>query len=402
MPFFGRSQSASALVHEIQSSVSAEDIRRNLTRLWQVDSTHTYQVAPQVLTSFEMLHQPLTRVQADTLLRIYAIGEVYDPAGPQHWLLQRALLGHRLPEHYSNRARKWIMEAIASIPQEVPSFLFEAAGHDLAEAYNSMQVSLNVAARDWATLSRVLLVHQVSNSPDAPLWAQVRAQLTLEMRSVLPDCNQLYGNFSEALGLGKLPADACETFLVLYDLQGCDQPALWEAAMKDALQASENAWLYRLAGTEAFNRGQMAQSRSHWLKACSLETIPSLQANDQLQIAATYRAEKDFRKARSCLQDAMRRHPNWGEPYLHLMDLYLVGSESCTMTEFERKGLYWLLIELCQRLKAVDENYAAEADARYYQYVQACPSPAEASFQGWKPGDTYPLKCWMSTVTVVP
>lgn len=189
---------------------------------------------------------------------------------------------------------------------------------------------------------------------------------------------------------------------MLCELQGCDAPALWQAALETALSAGEQAGVQRLAGAAAFNSKDWATSRNHWSRAIALEPEARLQAMDHLQVAQTWLAETDYRKARISILAAMEALPDWGEPYIRLMDLYLEGSRACTMTTFERKGLYWLLIDLCKDLLNVDPNYATQANERLYAYKSLAPTADEIAFVGFKPGDSYPLKCWMSTTTTVP
>lgn len=401
LPFSGLSQT-SALLQCIRTEARVPAMQACLHQLWRTDSLQIHWVADAVRDGYERQGRPLSLPQADTLLRIYAIGQAQDAAGPHPWLLRRALLAQSQSGFYGPQALDWAIEAIAVAGDEVPAYLVLETGHRIARDFKAGKIPLLAAARAWAVLDRTLLQRQVSHGRDAAEWAQIQSQLTLELRSAMPDCNQLYGSFGDALASGKLPAADAETFLVLYDLQECDRHALWEAALGVVMKAGGNAWCHRLAGSEAFNRGQMSESRNFWQTASDLESNPVLKAHDHLQLAATFRAENDFRKARSHIQEAMRLHPSWGEPYVQLMDLYVVGSDGCTMDAFERKAMHWLLVELCQTLKAVDESYAAMADERYFEYLKACPTPEEASFQGWKPGDSYPIKCWMSTATTVP
>ncbi|MFM2375190.1 MAG: hypothetical protein RLZZ165_287 [Bacteroidota bacterium] len=401
-PMAGMAQTnVSALLTGIESATDRSQAQNLLNQLWLLDSTKTYLQAETIQRHWEESGGGITRTQADTLMRIYAIGCKHDPHGSGKWLLLRARLALSQPDLHPRQTLGLMMEAIALAPRETPPFLYTEAGHLLAREYKSINLSLNAAAKDWVTLDRALLERKVSDPQGAAEWARIQEQLTLEMRSCFPDCRQLQGDFSEAIGQGNLPPDACETFLVICSLQGCDESQAWEEALQCALKAGENPWLHRLAGAEAFNRGQIARSRTHWQKACSLEVALPLQASDQLQIAATYQQEKDFREARSCIQAAMDRQPGWGVPYLQLMDLYLAGSETCKMSAFERKALHWLLIDLCLKLSAIDESCSMEANQRYYAYLKACPTKEEAAFYGWKAGDTYPLKCWMSTATTV-
>jgi tetratricopeptide (TPR) repeat protein len=223
----------------------------------------------------------------------------------------------------------------------------------------------------------------------------------VRMRKALPDCKQLMGNFAEGIASGTVAPDVCEAFLILYALQGCDQHYLWEAGMRGAIKGGENPWLYRLSAAEAHNRGALDESLSFWQKALALENSAALKAMDKLQTATIWTAEKDYRKARTAIQEAIQFNPNWGAPYAQLMDLYLDGSKNCSMSEFERKAMYWLLMDLCQQMQNADVNYAEEAAYRLYLYENEAPTNEEVTFRGLREGDSYPLKCWMNTATTV-
>ncbi len=400
-PFDIKAQTkTSELLQGIRLAPTQVEMQRCLSQLWQIDSTQTYLVAESVASTMTQ-SRSLTRPQADTLLRIYAIGRTHDPAGPTIWLLRRAMLAHSQSPWYDRLLLRWSIEAIVTSPEDVPSYLVMQTGRVLAKEQKATKITLKAATTAWTTLEHVVFLRQIANGKEAAEWAEIQQQLTLEMRSVMPDCKQLEANFSEGLSAGNLDAEACKSFLVLYSLQKCDRPTLWDRAFAVAGSQGDDPWLFRLAAEEAFNRREYAKSRAFRQNACSVEKSNALQAHDQLQIAATYRAEKDYRQARTAIQNAIRLHPTWGEPYVQLIDTYLEGSESCTMSPFERKALYWLLMDICQTLKSTDESYANLADERYFAYQKLCPTSDEAAFQGWKSGDTYPLKCWMSTATRV-
>ncbi len=392
---------AAKLLQDIRSATDETNVPQKLHDLWQLDSNLTYLVAAEVHGYYERQVPARTRAQADTLLRIYAIGQSNDPSGPQPWLLRKALFAQAQAQFYGRLVLRWSIEAISAAPETVPSYLVTEAAHTLARDYKANLITLNNAAKYWAVIDRTIVRRQLHTGTEAKEWAKVQSHIRLEMRSSMPDCNQLHGSFAEGLETERLNAEGCETFLILYSLQGCDAQSLWDKALGVALKDSKNAWLYRLAAGEAFNSRKFEKSREFWQEAFALESNVALRAHDQLQLAMAFRAEKEYRQARAHIQEAMHLLPGWGEPYVQLMNLYLEGSDACVMTEFERKAMFWLLIDLCQTLKSSDPSYADVADERYYLYLQQCPTTEEASFQGWKSGDSYPIKCWMSTATRV-
>lgn len=400
---------APSFAPEAPATVTATDdcatLQARLQEILRSDSLQAPTLADALLQCFQNQSGSdgmLSDEQAATLLRIYEIGLRHDADRRGHWLLSRAGLGLLRPMKYAKTCRRWAIEGISASPDEASTFLIAAALDCVVAEYEQQRILLKEAVSNWALIDRALLLKELQGGEEATHCAHLREASRLKMRDKLPDCGQIVANFGEAIEAQKLPADACGTFLVLYELQGCDAPALWQAALQVALAAAEQASMRRLAGAAAFNRKEWAASRDQWSRAIALEPEARLQAMDHLQVAQTWLAEADYRSARNSIRAAMLALPDWGEPYIRLMDLYLEGSNACTMSAFERKGIYWLLMDLCKDLLNVDANYATQANERLYAYKSLAPTADEIAFVGFKPGDTYPLKCWMSTTTTVP
>lgn len=381
-------------------------LHQRLSRLWQADSTQVFTLAEAMqeccLDAVGRDWGSIAQAQADTLLRMYTLGIAHDRVDQGRWLDARATLGLLRCEAYPHTVRPWLMAAILGHPDEPSLFFVEAALARIVDEYRGGSLPLGAAVADWVMLDRLLLLQELGGGAEAGNAATLRKHARLKLRAALPDCNLLLSRYADAIARQQLSADSCRSFLTRYELQGCDQAPLWEAALRTAVAAHDDAWLRRLAGAEAYNRGAWEEGRTHWLQALALEGDRRLQATDHLQVAQTWVAQKDYRKATIHLKTAMQLHPNWGEPIVRLMDVYLEGRQVCDMSTFDQRAVYWLLIELCQQLLQTDPNYAVQANERLYNYRMWAPSLPEAEIRGFRPGDTYPLKCWMSTKTTVP
>lgn len=390
-----------------QGGADCADLSRQLARTWRADSLQ----APRLALAYRDCaceggskgYEELRPAQADTLMRLFQIGIQSQPDLRAAWLRERALLALERRGSYPYKLRPWLLEAIEAAPEEAPAFFYEeAVGIALAD-YGAIRLSLNEAVAAWAIADRGLYRCELAMPKEGPRYADLRERLRLRARSGLPDCGQVLANFGEQLAAKVLVGASCETFLLLHELQGCDLPAHWANALEMVFASGPHPWVRRLAAEAAYNRGDFAGSREHSRLLLASAGDAHLQAADQLQLARSLAALKDYRGAKQAILAAQRLHPHWGEPQLALMDLYLEGAPACAGTEFDKKALYWLLCDLCRALLDADpgENYTAQANERLYAYRQRCPTPAEAAFRGLKPGDSYPLKCWMSTVAKV-
>lgn len=390
---------AAAWIATIQQSQGSAEVRAGLRELWQADSTQLYKVGEEAMAAMERPDGRMTRPQADTLLRLVRIGRAHDPGGAGGWIVAQALLGMRQEEHFGPMALHWAWEAMETSPDQVPVVLVREVCLRLAVAPGG---DWEQGARRWALMEGLMQRRSLAGGAEGRAWAREWARAAVRMRAALPDCGQVLARWGEPVARGELGEEACRAFLVLYALQGCDQAGLWEAAWNKVAAASDTPLLHRMAGAEALGREDWESARGQWLAAAAMEQDSVFRAADMRVVAATWRQQEKFREAKLALQEAMRLRPEWGETYLDLIDLYLHGAEECNWPEFEGRAIYWLLMELCQRLKAADPSLAAEADARYLEYARQAPTLKQANHLGWQPGDTYPIKCWMNTATVVP
>lgn len=383
----------------IQKTDNSAEVHAHLRQIWEADSNQVFRVSEEAMAAMEGRTGKMSRAQADTLLRIIRIGREKDPGGQEPWIIAQALLGMRQEQHFGPLSVDWAMEAMRASPAKVPLALVRETAARLAAQASASWVN---AANNWSVVEQVMQRRALASGDDGAFWVREQARLTLRMRAALPDCGQLLTRYADSIARGALGAGECRAFLVMYALQGCDQAGLWEAAWSKVSDSEDTAWLHRMGGAEAMSREDWEAAKGHWMAAAAGERDVALKAADLLQVAATWREQGRWREARTALQEAMKHRPDWGEPYLQLMDLYIEGSDHCTWPDFEGRAMYWLLMELCGKLKAIDPEMEAEANARHEKYARRAPSLKEAAYLGWQPGDTYPLKCWMNTATVVP
>ena len=342
------------------------------------------------------------RAELVTLLRVYTLGELHDPAGPAVWLRSKAMLALRYPAQFRDEYRPLLQAAIEADPFGCPLLLYQRWLAASVTRFKEAALPLEVVAQDWARASTLLYSREIRVTQEAVRTARTTQGIALQLRNAIPDCKKLVQVYGKAIRKETLSSASCADFLTLYALQDCNTASdLWQPAFDCAAQQAPQAWLYRLAATETQNAKDFRQSLSHWQTAANLETDPALQAADLLHQAQVQAMLGEFRAARHTIKQASLLHPRWGEPHLQLADLYLEGAATCNLSLFDQKAIYWLLIDLCYTAKNVDPGALQVANQRIYTYQQLMPSREEAAFKGLKEGDTWPLKCWMGTVTTV-
>jgi hypothetical protein len=217
------------------------------------------------------------------------------------------------------------------------------------------------------------------------------------MRNTLPDCSQLLANFQDGIQAANLDRESYLCFLALYGQNNCTESGWWDKCWDLVPPSHRPSWLFRLAGERELAAGNLDAALLSFQLAANGSQDRRLKANDLLQISSIQLAQGQFRAAREQAKASMALCPNWGEPYLRLIRIYQTGAEQCDISEFDKKAMYWLLLELAAKMGNADAEYASQADQMSYEFLEKCPTREEAKFRGISEGDTWPLKCWMST-----
>lgn len=410
LPFTGLSQSVSEkenqFVKLVQLGESAP-AHALLNDLLLEDSTGIYMLTKEV----EQLILP-GDIQIETppakdilkLSLVYDMGARHDPAGPSPWLVRQALLANRYPATFPGKQGLILKKAVASDPHACPLFLFERWAEweiqiwKASKKFKSGQspVGEGTILSAWQTISNGLNSRQLTlQTGDAEDAGRLQQRLALQLRNVFPDCASIVKSSTQISD-----PIACIEFLTLYDLQNCNvDESTWEQVFNCATSVSAEAWMFRLAAIRNMAQNDYRAALQSWSRAKSLELYPYHKASDALRIAEVHTKLGEFALAREEIKKAMAYNVYSGDPYFQMCDLYLEAPEKCNFSAFDRKAIYWVLIDLCQVAKNKGAASEAEATDRIYRYKQLGPTPAEAAFKGLKSGDTWPIGCWIRTVT---
>jgi tetratricopeptide (TPR) repeat protein len=371
-----------------------------LREIMETDSNAAFRLADaaeSMILPGQSHTQAPSQEDIDLLQRIYSSSARFDPAGPKEWHLRKGMLVLRYPDVYREQGRAMIRQAVTSAPFKSPLLLYEKwMDFEIAD-YEARRITLGSLAEDWRLASELLQSRLIRHADPNEPAGRVQLNLLLQLRDVFPECTEL---------LRILRNDpnyvTCSGFLIIYALQDCyTEHEFWEKEFQCATEDGEKPWIYRLAAADALNRQELTKACAYLERAIELGEDPALKANDCLNQADILATQGDYRAAREQIEKAMEFQPAWGYPYIRLAELYLEGSKSCDFSPFDQKAVYWLAISLCQDARNMDPSVTLEADRRIFQYRLNAPNAEEARFRGLSDGDTWPLRCWMSTVTTV-
>ena len=135
-------------------------------------------------------------------------------------------------------------------------------------------------------------------------------------------------------------------------------------------------------------------------QAANLHTDNTKKANIYYKIASLY-SKSNKVQSRNYARKALQVKPSYGKAYLLIASLYGSSINECGNDQFEKRAMYWLAAQYCNKAAAVDSTIKAKANNDAAKYRAAAPSKTEI-FQSGKAGQRIAFNCWVGESIVVP
>ena len=107
------------------------------------------------------------------------------------------------------------------------------------------------------------------------------------------------------------------------------------------------------------------------------------------------------RKRKKWKRKAIQVKPSYGKAYLLIASLYGSSINECGSTQFEKRAVYRLAAQYCDKAAAADSTLKGKASGDAARYRAAAPSKTEI-FQENKAGQRIAFNCWIGESVVVP
>lgn len=211
------------------------------------------------------------------------------------------------------------------------------------------------------------------------------------------DLVRVYGN-----KLTKAPNDIelLRKITNLLDRRGCQGDPLY-------LDASVRLHKLQPSPESAFNIGRLMLKDEKYNQAIPYLDEATRSADQERAhsayklLAETYKAVRNFPKARQAALSALQINPSDGSPYLTIGDCYALTAKDCGDNDFTSKVGYWAAVDKYNQAKRVDPSQSEAANRRIATYSAHFPSVNVIFFHGYEEGQAYTIDCWYREETTI-
>jgi len=154
---------------------------------------------------------------------------------------------------------------------------------------------------------------------------------------------------------------------------------------------------YAYIGSKSYSKAV-----TYFKAAAEFTTENDKKADYWMKIAEIQQNQGDYESSRSSALKAASLKSGWGEPYLHIGDLYASSGSRCgSGTGWDSQVVVWAAMDMYEKAKSVDGSVAGKANTKIANYNKYMPSKEECFFRNIKEGDTYKVNCWINETTKV-
>lgn len=295
---------------------------------------------------------------------------------------------------------------------------FEVAGNSTAygvlklymvvalNRYNKEEISKEVMVNIYSSISDAL-AEQVEKETKEDKKAKIADAATaveeLFVTSSAADCKSIIDVFSPKFEADPTNVELAKKIVNLLRKGNSDECKLSDLYMRAAIVMYENEKSSAAAhaiGQAYFKRGESGKAEQYYNEAISLEEDGAKKADMYYELGLLYFTNmNNYAKARQAARSALSADPNCGKAYMLIGKVYAAGGKDCGESAFEKKCLYWLVVDQFQKAKNVDPSLASDANQLIARYSEHFPSEQDAFWVDMKAGQTVTIGCWINETT---
>jgi len=223
------------------------------------------------------------------------------------------------------------------------------------------------------------------------------------VNSSAADCKSIIDAFTPKFEADPTNVDLAKKIVNLLRRGNSDECKLSDLYMNAAVVMYDNEKSSSAAhaiGQAYFKRGEAAKAEQYYNEAISLEENVSKKADMYYELGLLYFSSmNNYAKARQAARNAIAADHSCGKAYMLIGKVYAAGGKDCGEEAFDKKFVYWLVVDQFQKAKNADPSLAGEANQLISRYSDYFPTEQEAFWHDMKAGQTVTVGCWINETT---
>ena len=272
--------------------------------------------------------------------------------------------------------------------------------------YNKEEISKETMVNIYSSISDALaeqIEKETKDDKKAKIEDAARAVEDLFVNSSAADCKSIIDVFTPKFDADPTNVELAKKIVNLLRKGNSDECKLSDLYMRAAIamyESEKSSSAAHAIGQAYFKRGESGKAEQYYNEAISLETESSKKADMYYELGLLYFTNmNNYAKARQAARNALSADPNCGKAYMLIGKVYAAGGRDCGESAFEKKSLYWLVVDQFQKAKNVDPSVASEANQLIARYSEHFPSAQDAFWVDMKEGQTVTIGCWINETT---
>lgn len=190
---------------------------------------------------------------------------------------------------------------------------------------------------------------------------------------------------------------------IISSLSNCKDEELYVNAVVKLAEIEPSAEAFQNLGKMFYSKGDINTAKEYYLKAIEIETDNGKKADLYYELSAV--VIKNMQLSASYAQQAVNLNPKHGKALLMIARQYASGAGACAsgkeQEEYEKKCVYWVVVDYCIKAKSVDPSVSSEANSMISTYSAQFPGNEEIFFNSEKIGDSKTISCWFTATTTI-
>lgn len=216
----------------------------------------------------------------------------------------------------------------------------------------------------------------------------------------LSTCDKLIPFYKNAFEANKGNEEWLKRAADRLEAKGCDTDPLFSKLSEALYKLNPSASAAEKLGIVEYQRKNISKAMDYFNQAADLYKDNTKKANVYFKMAVIYSKSNKI-QARAYARKTLAAKPSYGKAYLLIAQLYGSSINECGTTQFEKRSVYWLAAQYCDKAAAADSSIKASASKTAAQYRASAPSTAEIFSEG-KSGQRIAFNCWIGESVVVP